>query len=141
MLPALAFSLLSTFGLEDTPQAVYPCTTPAFSVTRNEKQLSGQHYLELKGVLAVPQPGYHYGFQFVTQQAPQAYAILSVGQAVQGNKPYGRGLPSVQQLPVNEKFNLPDAVTQLHVRIEGLTKQPVEFTCTITLAAPASTGK
>lgn len=130
------FGLLEHMGLGDEATASYSCTDPAFFVLRNEAQITDKTYLQLKGTISTPQQGYSYRFQFVTVDGPQAYAILSLGQtlgnAAAANKSYGRGLPSIQQVQVDQKFNVPATVGLLRIRVEGLTPMPSEFTCDIT---------
>ena len=130
------FGLAETFGLDgqlgDKAEAFFNCSDPAFFVVRTENQMTGDKHLELKGTLTAPQRGYSYRFQFITVQEPQAYAILSVGQQLSTDKRFGRSQPAIQQLEVVEKFNVPQAVTLLRFRVEGLSAQPTEFICDIT---------
>jgi hypothetical protein len=138
MLPLLTlasfFGLADTLGLGDNADAVFHCTDPAFFVVRNENPLTGDTHLELKGTLNAPQQGYSTRFQFVTVEGNQAYAILSAGQKIGQDKRFGRGLPEIQPLQVDQKFNVPQGVTTLRVRVEGLSAQPTEFMCDITQA-------
>lgn len=142
---------LSQFG-EDTKNAVglgdeanyfYACTDPGFFVIRNHSQVSGEDTLILKGTLTTPQAGYGYGLQMVSVSVAEAFAVLSVGQPVNANSNpangvyggvYGRGLPVMSSLQVEQPLNLPEKVGLLHVRVIGLTPQPTEFTCDITNA-------
>ncbi len=141
MIMALVFTgflgLADALGLGDTADAVYYCTDSAFFVVRNETPLTGDTHLELKGTLTAPQQGYSTRFQFVTVEGAQAYAVLSAGQQVGHGISFGRGLPAIQHLQVDQKFNVPQGVTTLRVRVEGLSPQPTEFMCDIT-QRPAS---
>ncbi len=140
MLTALTFAsffgLAEYLGVGTQADAYFNCSDPAFFVVRNENQITGDKHLQLKGTINAPQQGYSYRFQFVTVEPPQAYAILSLGQglnqAQSQQQPYGRGLPSIQQIQVDQKFTVPQDVVLLRVRVEGLTPMPTEFGCDIT---------
>ncbi|MBY0428037.1 MAG: hypothetical protein K2Q32_02340, partial [Alphaproteobacteria bacterium] len=126
------FGLTEYLGLGDKAEAFFNCSDPAFFVVRDENQLTGDKHLELKGTINTPQPGFSYRFQFIGVDATQAYAVLSVGQQLSHNKRFGRGLPKMEQLQVLQKFTVPENVTMLRFRVEGLTPQPTEFMCDIT---------
>lgn len=132
------FGLAETFGLGDKAEAFFNCSDPAFFVVRDENQITGTKHLELKGTINTPQPGFGYRFQFVGVEAPQAYAVLSVGQQLSSDKRFGRGLPKMSQLQVVQKFQVPENVTLLRFRVEGLTPMPTEFTCDISQPQPQS---
>lgn len=140
MLAAFVFSMLGNvtdaMGLGDKADYVFNCSNSTFFVVRNENQLSGQKTLELKGTLQTPQVGYAYRFQFLTVENAQAYAILSVGQPVNAGGGFGRGLPAITQMQVDQKFNVPDKTGLLRIRVEGLSPQPTEFTCDLTDTSP-----
>lgn len=125
------FGLAEYLGIGEQADAYFNCSDPAFFVVRNETQITGDKHLELKGTLNAPQLGYSYRFQFVTVEPPFAYAIISAGQQLSQQR-FGRGIPAMQQIQIDQKFNVPQAVTALRVRVEGLTPQPYEFTCDIT---------
>lgn len=128
------FGLVETLGLGDKAEAFFNCSDPSFFVVRDENQLTGEKHLELKGTINAPQPGFNYRFEFVGVEAPQAYAIISVGQQLSSDRRFGRSTPKVEQLQVVQKFRVPENVTMLRFRVEGLTPQPTEFYCDITQA-------
>jgi hypothetical protein len=126
------FGLTEYLGLGDKAEAYFNCTDPAFFVTRDENQLTGDKHLTLKGTINTPQQGYSYRFQFVNADGLYADGVISVGQPVSRDKRFGRGLPSIQQVQVEQKFNVPQSVRMLRIRVEGLTPMPTSFACDIT---------
>lgn len=134
----LALTLATFLGISDflgmgeKTEYFYYCSDPAFFVTRETAAWSEDQTLVLKGTLNTPQPGYAYHMQFLGTEGPQARVVIQTGQPIDP-KGYGRGLPSVTKLQVREPLtHLTDAVGLLHVRIEGLTQEPWEFTCDLT---------
>jgi|ERR1043166_1572559 hypothetical protein len=140
----LALALASFLGISDflgmgeKTEYFYYCSDPAFFVTRDAAAWSGDQSLVLKGTLNTPQPGYAYTMQFLGVDGPQARVVIQTGQPASNGNPNGApnghgGLPAVTKLQVQEKLNfITDAVGLLHVRIEGLTAEPWEFTCDLT---------
>lgn len=126
------FGLTEYLGLGDKAEYYYACSDPAFFVVRNENQLTGDKHLELKGTINTPQQGYSYKWQFVSVEAPYAYADILVGQPLSADKRFGRGLPAIQQLQVDQKFTLPQQVTVFRFRITGLGPQPQQVQCDLT---------
>jgi hypothetical protein len=144
----LSLALLSFFGIteflgwDEKTLAQTPCSNPSFFVMRVENGRTGDQAYVLKGTLQTPQPGFTYQFAFLNAQAPQVYAVLSAGQPVQmnnnGTQKFGRGLPAVTPLQVEQSFTLPQGVGLLRVRVDGLSAQPFEFGCDIgSLTPPA----
>lgn len=133
----LALALLSTFGiveflgLGEKTDYYYICSHPSFFVTDDENQRTGDRYYTLKGVVATPQPGFAARFQFLNPGPPQAMAVLSLGQPVNPDG-FGRGLPSVAQVQIEESFHLPERTGLLTVQVEGLTAMPTQFSCDLT---------
>lgn len=133
-----AFGVAEFFGLGEVADDFYTCTHPSFFVTDNENRRTGMRFLTLKGVLSTPQQGFMARFQFLHPGPPEAQAVIAAGQPASPNG-FGRGLPSIGQLQINESFQLPEGTGLLHVQVEGLSAAPFQFTCDLTkTAAPAA---
>lgn len=125
-----AFGMAEFFGFGENTDYYYLCSTPSFFVTDDENGRTGERYYTLRGVLATPQPGFMATFQFLSPGPPEASALLNVGQPV--NPAFGRGLPSITQLKIEQSFQLPERTGLLRIRVAGLSAQPYEFTCDLT---------
>lgn len=133
------FGLTEYLGLGDKAEYYFGCSDPGFFVVRNENQLTGDKHLELKGTIPTPQQGYSYKWQFVSVEAPYAYADILVGQPLSGDRRFGRGLPSIQQLQVDQKFTIPQEVSIFRFRIVGLGPAPTHIQCDLT-QTPSNMG-
>ncbi len=116
------------FGYDAEAVQTYGCTDPAFFIIGYEHQTTGERHLALKGVLHTPSPGFRASFGMTGVQAPQAHAILSVGQPV---TPQYRQKPGNNRVKVEEHFNLPEEVGLFRVKVLGMRAAPYEFTCDI----------
>lgn len=123
-------------GLGPEAKNFNTCTDSAFFIVHDEVPVTGKKSVTLKGTLSTPQPGFHYAFQITSVDVAQASAILSLGQPLRGDGSFGRGMPAVTQLQIEQKIKLPETVGLLHIQVNGLTPMPTSFTCDLTLMPP-----
>jgi hypothetical protein len=100
----------------------FTCDDPAFSLMRDGSAAT------LKGSVIAPQKGFSASFKGGEASGTALEAQLVVSQAKKEGS-FGRGLPALETLTINESFILPETVSTLHLSVEGLSPKPRLITC------------
>ncbi len=99
------------------------CEDPHFAFARD-----GQTVI-LTGDMPTPAKGYTYNFSLLEAGPAEASVLISAGKPINYRGYGGNDLAVTGNLLVKEKFRVPSTTQVIHIRIEGLTKKPTNFSC------------
>jgi hypothetical protein len=115
------------FGMGEQTIESYICSDRNFVASRQEEEAKGDLGWRLRGTLKTQGNGFQSRFNFLGAQGNEAHMTLQVGQPMRMTPAQGW----VGQVQVNQKFNIPEQVNLLRIRVEGLTQQPYEILCSL----------
>jgi hypothetical protein len=114
-------------AINDVPPGSFGCNDPAFTIERD-----GRHGT-LKATLQTTTANAQYTFMQIEPVNGETVGVITVGEPIG----FGRSVPSISNLTVSEKINLPDGVNVFRIRVDNLRPQPVNVICAQTPVPPA----